>query len=225
MWPQARTTPKTLLPVANHPFAWWQLDWLAKSGITSVVYCIGHLGEQVRDYVGNGSTWGLTVRYVDEGTQLRGTAGALRLAGEQGVLEDRFLVLYGDSWLRIDPAEVLRASESAGLPALMTVFDNGDRWDGSNAVYVNGLVARYEKGLVPQPPDMHWIDYGLLAFTRETIVARIPAGEVSDLSSLCTSLAEEGLLAGYEATERFYEIGSPQGLRDAEELLSSRGTS
>jgi len=221
MWPEARTTPKTLLPVAGHPFAWWQLGWLASSGINSVVYCVGHLGDRVRDYVGDGSPWGLTVRYVDEGSQLRGTAGALRLAAEQGVLDNRFLVLYGDSWLRIDPGDVFRAAETSGRPALMTVFDNGDRWDDSNAVYANGLVARYEKGLVLQPPEMHWIDYGLLVFARETIDARVPAGAVSDLSSLCTSLAEEGLLAGYEATERFYEIGSPQGLRETEELLSS----
>jgi NDP-sugar pyrophosphorylase family protein len=57
MWPETRSTPKTLLPVRGRPFAAWQLDWLARSGIESVVYCIGYLGGDVRDYVGDGSRW------------------------------------------------------------------------------------------------------------------------------------------------------------------------
>jgi NDP-sugar pyrophosphorylase family protein len=221
MWPEARTVPKTLLPVAGRPFASWQLSWLADSGVTSVVYCIGFLGEQVRDFVGDGSAWGLSVSYVDEGSELRGTAGALALADADGVLEDRFLVLYGDSWLQVDPAQVLLASERSGLPALMTVFDNGGRWDGSNVVYRDGLVVRYEKGLDPAPPEMHWIDYGLSVLTRELVATRVPRGERSDLAPLCTALAQERALAGYEVGERFYEIGSADGRAEAEALLGS----
>src|SRR3954447_4437243 len=121
MWPQARTVPKTLLPVAGQPFAHWQLTWLAAGGVTSVVYSIAHLGDQVREFVGDGSAWNMGVRYADEGDVLRGTAGALRLALEEGLLEDRFLVLYGDSWLQVDPRAVSDAHARSGLPALMTV--------------------------------------------------------------------------------------------------------
>jgi NDP-sugar pyrophosphorylase family protein len=222
MWPQARSTPKTLLPVAGHPFAWWQLNWLAEAGIDSVLYCIGHLGEQVREFVGDGSAWGVGAGYVDEGEQLRGTAGALALAADQGALDEHFLVLYGDSWLEIDPADVLRAGLASGLPALMTVFENRGRWDGSNAVYADGRVLRYEKGLDPVPPEMGWIDYGLSVFSRELIDARVPRVGPSDLAPLCTALAAAGELAGYLAANRFYEIGSPDGLRDAEALLAAR---
>lgn len=219
MWPDAQITPKTLLPVAGSPFAWWQLNWLAAAGVDSVVYCIGHLGEQVREYVQDGSAWGLHVTYVDEGDQLRGTAGAIALAADEAVLAPRFLVLYGDSWLQIDPADVLRRSAESGLPALMTVFDNNGKWDGSNVVYADGRVQRYEKGLNPPPPEMHWIDYGLSVFTRALINVRVSRARPSDLASFCTSLAACGELAGYLASERFYEIGSPQGLRDVEDLL------
>ena len=107
MWPETKTMPKTLLPVHGKPFAAWQLSWLARSGIDSVVYSIGYLGDAVRAYVGDGSGWGVSVVYVDEGEHLRGTAGALRLALDSCVLEDDFLVLYGDSWLQVDPAAVL----------------------------------------------------------------------------------------------------------------------
>ena len=179
MWPETKTIPKTLLPIAGTPFATWQLSWLARSGIDSVVYCVGHLGQQIRDHVGDGAPWGLSVRYVDEGDHLRGTAGALRLAYDEGALDEDFLVLYGDSWLQIDPAAVLRAARERREPALMTVFRNDGRWDGSNVVLDGTRVARYAKGLTTPPPEMRWIDYGLLAFRRGVISERVPGRRAS----------------------------------------------
>lgn len=223
MWPVAETVPKTLLPVAGRPFADWQLQWLAGSGIESVVYCIGYLGDQIRSFVEDGRSWGLKVRYVDEGSELRGTAGALALALAEGVLEERFLVLYGDSWLQVDPAEVLRASEQSGLPALMTVFENVGRWDGSNVVYRDGLVVRYEKGLRTVPEEMRWIDYGLSVYTRGIVEEHVRPGDVADLAPICSALAMERRLAGYPVHERFYEIGSPDGLAELSDVLRSRG--
>jgi NDP-sugar pyrophosphorylase family protein len=222
MWPETKTIPKTLLPIAGTPFATWQLSWLARSGIDSVVYCVGHLGQLIRDHVGDGTAWGLSVRYVDEGEQLRGTAGALRLACDESALEEDFLVLYGDSWLQTDPAGVLQASRARPEPALMTVFRNNGRWDGSNVVLGGTRIARYAKGLTAPPPEMRWIDYGLLAFRRGVISERVPADGPADLAPLCTALADEGLLAGFEVDRRFYEIGSAAGRDELEALLSAR---
>ena len=214
--------PKTLLPVAGRPFAEWQLGWLADAGVDAVVYCIGHLGHQVRDVVDDGSFWGLDVTYVDEGSDLRGTAGAIALAAEQGVLDERFLVLYGDSWLQVDPAEVFRASQRSGLPGLMTVFENHNRWDRSNVVYRDGLVTRYEKGLDPVPPEMAWIDYGLSVLTLGSVRDRVAPDRHQDLVPLLSALAAERRLAGFVADARFYEIGSPEGLAELDSLLGSR---
>lgn len=221
MWPETRTIPKTLLPIAGTPFATWQLSWLARAGIDSVVYCVGHLGQQIRDHVGDGGSWGLSVRYVDEGDDLRGTAGALRLAHDERALEEDFLVLYGDSWLQVDPAQVLGALRQRREPALMTVFCNDGRWDGSNVVLDGARVARYEKGVTPPPPEMRWIDYGLLAFRREVIGERVPPEKPADLAPVCSGLAGDGLLAGFEVTERFYEIGSMAGRDELEALFAS----
>ncbi|GAA3199062.1 sugar phosphate nucleotidyltransferase [Dactylosporangium siamense] len=222
MWPETRTVPKTLLPVQGRPFAQWQLDWLAGAGIESVVYCLGFLGDDVRAFVGDGSRWGLSVTYVDEGDQLRGTAGALRLAHDEGALQDDFLVLYGDSWLQVDPAAVLRAARSRPEPALMTVYSNDSQWDTSNVIFADGRVARYAKGLVERPADMRWIDYGLMVFRRDVIAERVAPVVVQDLAPLCTALADEGSLAGFEVSDRFYEIGSVDGRRDLEQFLRGR---
>ena len=95
MQPLTRRLPKALLPVLGRPFAEYQLGWLADQRVRSVIYCIGFLGEQIRAFVGDGARWGLRVAYVDEGSLLMGTGGALRLASDAGVLERGFLVLYG----------------------------------------------------------------------------------------------------------------------------------
>jgi NDP-sugar pyrophosphorylase family protein len=220
MWPEARTVPKALLPVAGRPFAAWQLEWLARSAIDSVVYSVGYLAADIRAFVGDGSALGVKVSYVDEGERLRGTAGALRLAYDEGALEEDFLVLYGDSWLRVDPAAVLAHFRTRAEPALMTVYRNDDQWDSSNAVFADGRVVRYEKGPRPLPAQMRWIDYGLSAYRRDLIAERVPADGVHDLAALCMALAAEGQLAGFEVFERFYEIGSADGRAGLEQHLS-----
>jgi NDP-sugar pyrophosphorylase family protein len=222
MWPETKTMPKTLLPVHGKPFAAWQLSWLARSGIDSVVYSIGYLGDAVRAYVGDGSPWGVSVVYVDEGEHLRGTAGALRLALDSCVLEDDFLVLYGDSWLQVDPAAVLLSLRGRPEPALMTVHRNEGQWDASNVVFDGRKIVRYTKGLAERPPEMCWIDYGLTALRRSVLAERVPPDRISDLAPVLSALAAEGQLAGFEVSDRFYEIGSPQGRVELEALLRGR---
>jgi NDP-sugar pyrophosphorylase family protein len=224
MWPETMTVPKTLLPVHGKPFAAWQLSWLANSGIRSVVYSIGYLGDDVRAYVGDGSAWGVSVVYVDEGEHLRGTAGALRLAMDSGVLEDDFLVLYGDSWLQVDPGEVLHSLRGRVEPALMTVHRNEGQWDTSNVIFDGRRVVCYAKGVSEGPAEMCWIDYGLMALRRIVLAERVPPDAIFDLAPVLSALAAEGELAGFEVPDRFYEIGSPQGRAELEALLDERRT-
>src|SRR5690242_12333754 len=80
MRPRTLTTPKFLLPVANRPFGAFLLERLASAGYDAVVLCVAHLGEQIREFVGDGARFGLSVRYADEGPNLLGTAGAIRAA-------------------------------------------------------------------------------------------------------------------------------------------------
>jgi hypothetical protein len=84
------------------------------------------------------------------------------------------------------------------------------------------MVVRYDKQ-VPDPSaeGMHHIDYGLSVIDRDAVVPEIPGGEVVDLADVYTELAGQGRLAGIEVSDRFYEIGSPAGLAELEELLGS----
>jgi NDP-sugar pyrophosphorylase family protein len=214
---QSGDLPKNLVPVAGRPFADHQLTWLAEQRVSDVVYCIGYRGDQIRDYVGDGERWGLQVTYVDEGSDLRGTGGALRLAYDAGVLRESYAVLYGDSYLRLDLPDVHEAFRASGLPALMTVLRNEGRWDKSNADFDGTRVTAYSK----VAGDFEWIDYGLSILTPD-VAGEIPNDEPVDLAEVFTRLSGEGRLAGLEVSDRFYEIGSPQGLAELERFLTSR---
>jgi NDP-sugar pyrophosphorylase family protein len=221
----ASEIPKCLIPVAGRPFADHQLRWLAGQGVSDVLFSIGYLGEQIRAFAGNGAKWNLKIRYVDEGADLRGTAGALRLALDADVLEERFGVLYGDSYLDVDLQEVDAVHRASGLPALMTVYRNDGRWEESNAVFDGTLVTRYEKHCPEPPADMCFVDYGLSSLDRTVVEQHVAPRAEYDLASLYSTLSRERQLAGFEVSSRFYEIGSPEGLRQLEEhLASSRST-
>ncbi len=218
MWPLTEKTPKTLLPVGSVPFAHYQLSWLAGHGVTEVVYSIAVLGEQVRAFVGDGRAWGLRVAYVEDGDRLAGTAGALRRAHDAGVLRDWFLVQYGDSFLPVDCRHVQQTFLGQDRPALMTVYCNRGMFDTGNVRFGAGVVQLYQKVRKGEPtaPGMDFIDYGLSALSRDLVSERIAPEQPADLAELYHQLSVEGRLAGLEVHQRFYEIGSPAGMRDFE---------
>ena len=208
--PITETIPKALVEVAGKPFILRQLDYLRGQGISRVVLCVGFLGEQIEAVVGDGAACGLSVSYSQDWPTLMGTGGALRQA--LPLLDSQFLVLYGDSYLPIDFASVERAFLSSGKPALMTVQRNADEWDKSNVLFVDNVIVEYNK-LAPTPSMRH-IDYGLGAITAQVLADENTTGPF-DLADVYHRLSISGQLAGYEVHERFYEIGSHQGLAEA----------
>jgi MurNAc alpha-1-phosphate uridylyltransferase len=212
--PVTEKIPKSLVPVAGKPFIEHQLALLQKQGYSRVVLCVGYRGEMVEAHLGDGTRFGMQVSYVFDGPQLLGTGGALRRALPQ--LGKAFLVLYGDSYLPCDFQAVEVSFVRSGQPALMTVLKNDDRWDRSNAEFAAGKVTRYDKH--ERSAAMRYIDYGLSAMSAEALRG-YDDGSIFDLAQVFSALAREGRLAGYEVRERFYEVGSPEGLAQTERYL------
>jgi NDP-sugar pyrophosphorylase family protein len=208
-----RDTPKPLLPVAGEPFILHQLRLLARYGASEVVLCVGYLGEQIVDRVGP-ERFGITISYSHDGPDQLGTLGAIRRAAP--LLGPRFLVLYGDTYLRIDYAAAAAQWEASGLPAMMTVLHNEGRWDTSNVEFDSARVVAYDKRAPTEA--MRWIDYGLGGLEADVL------GEVdeqtSDLADLYHELAARGELFGVAATHRFYEIGTPAALSETDAFLT-----
>ena len=218
--PLTETVPKSLLQVNGEPFAAHQLRLLQSKGIRRVVFCLGHLGESIQRTIGDGTAWGLQVDYSFDGPVLLGTAGAVKNALSK--LDDSFFVMYGDSYLPCDYAAIARQFRAADVLGMMTVFRNEGKWDTSNVEFEAGKILAYSK--TNRTPRMHYIDYGLGVFRAEAF-RDLPAGKSCDLTELYADLLQRKQLAAFEVRERFYEIGSPAGLRETVEFLASREVS
>jgi NDP-sugar pyrophosphorylase family protein/putative flippase GtrA len=212
---RVREQPKPLLEVAGQPFLWHQLRLLAGCGAHEIVLCVGYLGEQVRERVGV-ELFGLSISYSFDAVGLSGTLGAIRRAAD--MLGERFLVLYGDTYLRINYAAAANAWRTSGLPAMMSVLRNEGRWGTSNATYAEGRVLAYDKSA--PLAQMRWIDYGLGGLERSAL-ERAPA-QMTDLAELYRLLAARRLLCGYEAHTRFFEIGTPETLAETDAFLRAQ---
>jgi len=216
--PITEKIPKSLIQVAGRPFVLRQLDYLRTQGITRVVMCTGFLGQQIETVVrGETSLADLDVLYSVDGPILLGTGGALRQA--LPLLGEQFFVLYGDSFLPCDFRQVQDAFQASGQPALMTVLHNSGRWDRSNVLFRAGRILDHNKRA--PTADMEHIDYGLGVMSAAVLQGYEP-GRPLDLAAVYERLASEGRLAGHEVEQRFYEIGSHEGLREAEEFFLTK---
>ncbi len=214
LYPITESKPKSLVEVAGEPFICRQLSYLHAQGIERVVLCVGKYGEMVEDLIGNGKKFNLEVIYSYDGSTPLGTGGALKQAVSK--LGDHFFVLYGDSYLPIDFSKVKQAFVEQDKLALMTIFKNTNRWDKSNVDYQNKALLEYDK--FHPKPTMQYIDYGL-GIMSSKVFDNYPAKTSFDLATIYQRLAKEGKLAGYEVIERFYEVGSHQGLAETNQYF------
>jgi dTDP-glucose pyrophosphorylase len=213
--PVTEKIPKSLIEINGEPFLAHQLRLLAARGVRRVTLCVGYLAERIEAWAGDGSRFGVELTYSADGPRLRGTAGAI--ANALPLLGESFFVLYGDSYLPCDYGAVERAFQASGKLALMTVYDNRDRWDASNVEFGDGRILAYSKKV--RKPEMHYIDYGLGVFHRAAF-AEISGDGPHDLADLYQALLARGELAGYDVRRRFYETGSFAGIRELEEYLA-----
>lgn len=212
--PATEIIPKALIPVSGEPFLAHQLRLLQASGLRKVVLCVGYRGEMIEEQFKDGAEFGASVSYSYDGPNLLGTGGALRKA--LPMLGENFLVLYGDSYLPIKYESPIRAFLASGKLGLMTVFRNQGRWDTSNVAFQEGEIKSYSKQ--ERTSNMHHIDYGLGAFASAAL-STWPENNPFDLADVYRNLITRGELAGYEVTQRFYEIGSAEGLAELDALL------
>ncbi|WFN36791.1 NTP transferase domain-containing protein [Methanomicrobium antiquum] len=217
LYPITKTIPKSMIEIAGRPFIDHQLELLKEKGVEEVILCLGNLGESVEAHVGDGSQFGINVRYSYDGEKLLGTGGALKKAGK--LLPDDFVILYGDSYLDIDIEQIIQHYYEEELPVLMTVYKNNDAFDKSNIVLKDSRVVRYEKNV--SDPEMIYIDYGLIVIRKE-IFSGYPADEPFDLSLVISDSVNLGIVSAFVVENRFYETGSVQGIKETEDYIINR---
>jgi len=200
--------PKALLDISGKPFISRQLNYLRDQGFNKIVICIGHYGDKIKNFVGDGSNYNLNVIYSDDGKQLLGTGGSLKKYFK--INYKKYFVLYGDSFLPVNFSLIEKAFLNQEKPALMTILKNSNQWDKSNVYFKNKNVIYNKKN--PEK-DMNYIDYGL-SVVNNSIFDNFIENKNFDIAEIFENLSRNSLLAGYEVNERFYEIGSTSGLND-----------
>jgi len=215
--PLTESIPKSLIDVAGKPFLEHQLKALRKQGVEHVVLSVGHLGDKIREKIGDGGRFGLILQYVSDGPRLLGTGGAVKRSA--ALLDSPFFVLYGDSYLQASYPEVAARFDASQALGLMTVYRNEGRWDSSNVVFRDGRIVKYDKK--NRSPDMLHIDYGLGLLKKEALEST-PPEQPYDLAALYEDLVSKQQLVGFEVYKRFYEIGTVKGLEETRELLSEQ---
>jgi len=214
LYPITKNIPKSMIEVAGEPFIVHQLRKLSLQGIKNVVLCVGHLGSKIEPILKDGSEYGVKLKYSYDTKKLLGTGGAIKKA--LPLLGKEFFVLYGDSWLEINYLSVYRYFKESGCKGLMTVFKNEGKWDSSNVEIEKNKIKKYSK--TKKNIRMTHIDYGLGIFNQS--VFKIYADETKfDLAQVYEDLLKIGELASFEAENRFYEIGSHEGLIELNQLL------
>lgn len=212
--PLTETIPKALLDINGEPFITHQLKLLHQHGIRKVILCVGYLGEMLQEFVGDGSRFDMEVRYSFDGDTLLGTGGAIKKA--LPMIDDNFFVLYGDSYLPCNYAEVQDSFIKQQKLGLMTVFKNLGQWDTSNVEFSHNTIHVYDKK--NRTEKMHYIDYGLGLFNKQAF-NQIQDNQVYDLALLYQNLLKQNQLAAHEITERFYEVGSFVGIEELSAFL------
>lgn len=208
--------PKALALVCGRPFIDFKLASLRQAGVADVHMLIGEHGDQIEHHVGDGSQYGLRIQCHYDGPQLLGTGGAIVSALPD--LPDTFWITYGDTLLDFD----LQAAEGhfrarPSLHGLMTILRNESRWQPSNVRADADLVTAYEENA----RDCVFIDYGMIA-VRAVAFRGVQTDRPMGLAFVFRHLIDERQLGAFEVFERFHEIGTPSGLREAERYVQSR---
>jgi N-acetyl-alpha-D-muramate 1-phosphate uridylyltransferase len=206
--------PKCLIEINGRPFIDWQMDLLVAAGYSEFVFCLSYKSEMVQEHLHDGKQWGVNVKYSLDGETQLGTGGAVKKA--LPLLGEEFALIYGDSYLPVEYSEIETAFKRSADLALMTIYRNGNEHDASNVEFTDGKLVNYEKGRLD--PKMQYIDYGLTHFRAEAFRQTLNQ-QAFDLSEICHKLASEKKMSGFEVFNRFYEIGSVQGIQDISDYL------
>ena len=218
--PLTYTTPKPVLPLAGRPFLSFMLDWVRSHGVEEVILSCGFMSAAVRQVLGDAYS-GMRLRYVIEKEPL-GTAGPVRLALDEGLLEERFLVLNGDVLTDINVTEELAAHERTGARVTLALYPVEDTASyGVVPTAPDGSVEAFlEKAQAHGTSD---VNAGAYVVEREVIETAVPAGRaVSFEREVFPSLVGAGLY-GWRGHGYWIDIGTPERYLEATwDLLAGR---
>lgn len=201
--------PKPMVSVAGKPLLLWQVERLKENGITDLIFVIGHLGEKIREYFGDGSAFGVRIRYFEE-TEPLGTAGSFYYIKDM-LTEDEFLMLSGDLFFDIDLSRMIAFHREKQAEATLFVHPNGHPYDSDLLVLGEGdRIVRFDS---KHNTRDYWYDNcvnaGIFLFHR-SICDRVPEPVKCNLENdILKAMIDEGApVYGYRSPEYVKDVGT-----------------
>lgn len=209
--------PKPMVPVNGRPFLAYLLEMLKKNGIEEVVMVLGYLPEKITEYLGDGTAFGLRVKYsIGAVEDWNGT----RIRNAKDLLDDTFLLMYCDNYLSLDIAALYAFHEKMGTSATVTVYNNR-RGITKNNILVgdDGYVKKYDK--TRTATDLNGVDMGFFIFEKR-VLDIMPSEGNFWLFDMFPTLIEKHDKAGFRTDKTYFSIGTAERLKITERFLSPR---
>ncbi len=206
--PLTSTVPKPVVPLVDRPFIAFMLDWLVTHGIDDVIMSCGFLATSVRNVLGDGSAYGVRLRFVEE-PDPRGTAGALKYA--ESMLDERFLMLNGDVLTDIDLTAQIAQHERTGAKGTLALVPVADPSAyGLVHLHDDHSVREFlEKPSADAVIETNLISAGAYVLEREILDLVPPDRNVSIEREVWPQLVGNGLY-GFPSESYWLDIGTPE---------------
>jgi NDP-sugar pyrophosphorylase family protein len=213
--PLTDTTPKSMIPIRGKPFIEHQLLSCLRNDISNFIICIGYQAEMIQDHFLAHPIPGANIQFSVESEPL-GTGGALRNA--EKLIRDDFLLINGDTYSVLNYSDLVRYFHGYYNPVVMTAYDNHDHIAENNIqVNPNYLVTAYSR---TSPVGMNRVDSGILAVKKKDFFEAMPdKRSYSFEEEVYPILIKQQKIRAYPTSTRFYDIGTPDGLREIGKLL------
>jgi len=198
--PYTTVLPKPLMPVGTEAIITILLKQLKRDGFEHVIIATGYLGEIMEAYLGNGKRFDLVIEYSREEKPL-GTAGPLGLIQN---LEEKFLVVNGDTLCTLDFEEFYRTHQESGVYATIGTYKKSTKIDlGVLHFDEENFLQEY----IEKPEHTFDISMGIYVLNR-SVTDEIPYNERFDLPDLMRSLIKKNMsVKGYRLDGMWYDIG------------------
>ncbi len=201
--------PKSMIPVCGKPIVEYEVELCKRYGFTDFLFIIGHMGNQITSYFGNGEKWGVSIDYYQETSPL-GTAGALGLLKDK--LTEDFFVFYGDTIVDFDMLSMLEYHRQKHADATLFVHPNDHPHD-SDIVGLDAdgrIVKFYNKPHEADFVSRNIVNAALFIFSPK-VISMIDVGMKShiekDVLPRCLNAGMN--LFGYISFEYIKDMGTP----------------
>ncbi len=215
--PLTYTTPKPMVLLNNRPYLEYLIELLNQNGISEVVLLLGYLYEKIVDHFGDGSDYGVNIKYSIGDVSFE---TGKRIKDAENFIQDHFLLMYCDNYWPLNLEKLMDFHNKKQTTATVTVYTNKDGITRNN-IYVdeNGYVVKYDKSR--KDKNLNGVEIGFFILDKK-VLELMPDNNFSFEKVVLPQLIEKHQLSGYLTDHRYYSIGSRERISKMEKFLQPK---